>query len=64
MQPVSVFTASPQFFETMGIPLVGGREFVPADTNVAIVSQTLARLFWNRGSPLAGDSNYLTEPHS
>ncbi len=52
MQPVSVFTASPQFFETMGIPLVGGREFVPAEIDAAIVSQTLARLFWNHGSPL------------
>jgi predicted permease len=52
VQPVSVFTASPQFFETMGIPLVGGREFVPAEINAAIVSQTLARLFWNRKSPL------------
>jgi putative ABC transport system permease protein len=52
MQPVAVFTASPQFFEAMGIPLVGGREFVPGEINAAIVSQTLARLFWNRRSPL------------
>jgi hypothetical protein len=36
----------------MGIPLVGGREFVPGEINAAIVSQTLARLFWNRRSPL------------
>ncbi len=52
VQPVSVFTASPQFFETMGIPLVGGREFVPGEINAAVVSQTLARLFWNDRSPL------------
>ncbi len=52
VQPVSVFTASPQFFATMGIPLVGGREFTPGDSNAAIVSQTLAWLFWNRRSPL------------
>ncbi len=52
VQPVSVFTASPQFFETMGIRLVGGREFVPAEINAAIVSQTLARLFWKDRSPL------------
>ena len=52
VQPVTVFTAAPQFFETMGIPLIGGREFVPAEKNAAIVSQTLARLFWNGRSPL------------
>ena len=52
VQPVAVFTASPQFFQTMGIPLLGGREFRPRETNAAIVSQTLAWLFWHRGSPL------------
>jgi macrolide transport system ATP-binding/permease protein len=52
VQPVAVFTASPRFFETMGIPLLAGREFVAADRNAAIVSQTLARLFWRRTSPL------------
>ena len=52
LQPVAVLTASPQFFDTMGIPLVGGREFVPGEINAAIVSQTLARLFWQGKSPL------------
>jgi predicted permease len=52
VQPVAVLTASPQFFETMGIPLLGGREFRPAEINAAIVSQTLAWLFWHRGSPI------------
>ncbi len=53
LQPVALFTASPQFFETMGIPLVEGREFVPADVNTAaIVSQTLARLFWRYRNPI------------
>jgi putative ABC transport system permease protein len=52
VQPVSIFTASPQFFETMGIPLLAGREFVPAEVNAAIVSRTLAWLFWNDRSPL------------
>jgi hypothetical protein len=52
VQPVAVFTASPQFFQTMGIPLLDGREFVPTDKNAAIVSQTLGRLFWHDTSPL------------
>jgi predicted permease len=52
VQPITVFTAAPQFFETMGIPLLGGREFVPAEVNAAIVSQTLAGLFWNGRNPL------------
>ena len=52
LQPVAVLNASPRFFETMGIPLVGGREFVPGEINAAIVSQTLTRLFWNRSDPL------------
>ncbi len=52
LQPVAVFTASPRFFDTMGIPLLAGREFVPGDVNSAIVSHTLARLFWRWTNPL------------
>ncbi|HZQ54719.1 MAG TPA: ABC transporter permease [Bryobacteraceae bacterium] len=52
VQPVAVLSAAPRFFETMGIPLVGGREFHPSEINGAIVSQTLARLFWHNRSPL------------
>jgi hypothetical protein len=36
----------------MGIPLVAGREFAPSESNAAIVSETLARLFWHWASPL------------
>ena len=65
VQPVAVLTASPRFFETMGIPLVGGREFQQGEINAAVVSQTVARLFWHRGSPLGRqlklpDGNALT----
>lgn len=52
LQPVDVFTASSRFFETMGIPLLAGREFAPGEINAAIVSKTLARLFWHYQSPL------------
>ena len=46
----------PKFFETMRIPLVAGRDFVPADSDgpprVTIVSQTTARRFWGDSNPL------------
>ncbi len=44
----------------MGIPLVGGREFAPGENNAAIVSQTLARLFWQWRNPLG---QQLKLPH-
>lgn len=43
-------SASPGYFETMGIPILLGREFTNADNRdaqrVAIVSATMARRFW------------------
>ena len=41
---------SPGYFETMGIPLLGGRQISEQDTattpNVAVISETMARRFW------------------
>jgi len=41
---------SPAYFETMSIPLLGGRQFTDRDTettpNVAVISETMARRFW------------------
>ena len=41
---------SPEYFKTMGIPLLSGREFRDTDDakapNVAIISQTMARELW------------------
>jgi putative ABC transport system permease protein len=43
-------SATPEYFQTLGIPLVTGRLFTPADgpkaPDVAIVNQTLARRYW------------------
>ena len=64
VQPVAVLSAAPQFFETMGIPLLNGHEFRPGEINAAIVSQTLARLFWHARNPLGQRPNCPTEPHS
>ena len=47
-------SASPEYFRTLGIPLVTGRFFTPSDgpesPQVAIVNQTLARRYWGRES--------------
>ena len=47
---------SDRFFETMGTPLVAGRDFTesdgPAAPKVAIVNETLARKFFGQASPL------------
>jgi predicted permease len=44
------------YFETMEIPIVAGRAFQPADDGagapVAIVNETMAKVFWPGGSPL------------
>ncbi|MBI4877167.1 MAG: ABC transporter permease [Acidobacteria bacterium] len=51
-QPVDVFTASPGFFETLGVPLLRGREFEAGEMSSVIVSQSLARAFWPRQDPI------------
>jgi predicted permease len=49
-------TIGPRYFETMGIPVVAGREFNRQDNEsaarVVIVNETMARRFWPDQSPL------------
>jgi hypothetical protein len=52
VQPVDVYTGSPGFFDTLGLPIVRGREFQEADRDAIVVSRSLARLFWPREDPL------------
>ena len=53
---VSVRRATPNYFRTLGIPLRSGRDFALADTSserpVAIISQSMAELFWPGENPL------------
>ena len=46
----------PGYFETLGVPLVMGRAFVPADDErgplVAIVNQSMAKHFWPGKNPI------------
>ena len=47
---------SPEYFATMGIPLVSGREFTRADDEnaprVAVVNQTLVARYWRGQNPI------------
>ena len=53
---VSVRRATPNYFRTLGIPLQSGRDFTLADTSsersVAIISRSMAELFWHGENPL------------
>jgi len=53
---VSVRRATPGYFGAMGIPMVSGRDFSLADTAgdkaVAVVSRSMANLFWPGENPL------------
>jgi predicted permease len=55
-QNVNVTIASPGYFQTMGIPLIQGRDFQRSDRGdslrVAIVDETLARRFWQDGNAM------------
>lgn len=54
--PVRYRLVSPGYFQTMGIPLLAGRDFADADSSasacVVIVSQSLAQQFWQGEDPI------------
>jgi putative ABC transport system permease protein len=43
---------SPHYFQTMGIPLLRGRDFTPRDKDVIIVSESAARNLWPGKDPM------------
>jgi len=49
-------SADTDYFRTMGIPLLAGREFTAADTatsnRVMVINETMARLYWPNASPI------------
>jgi len=56
-QPTAEYNeVSPQYFTTMGIPLLSGREFTRADDEnaprVAIVNQTMVARYWRGQNPI------------
>jgi predicted permease len=67
---VQVTTVGAGYFQTIGIPVMRGRDFMRADTaaapKVVIVNQTMARQFWKGEEPVGkrfkffGDQDYTT----
>jgi putative ABC transport system permease protein len=53
---VDIEAISPQWFQTMRVPLLGGREFTDADNALApkviILNETFARRFWPNQNPI------------
>lgn len=53
---VSMVAIGPRYFETLGLPLIRGREFVPEDGSdghsAAIVNERLAQQFLGNGDPV------------
>jgi predicted permease len=53
---VQVIMASPGYFNTVGIPLLSGRDFTPSDTangaGVAIINEALAQEYWHGKNPI------------
>ena len=50
--PIYSFQVTPEFFQTMGIALVKGRNFLPGEKNAVIVSESLARIQWPGEDPV------------
>ncbi len=52
----SYTVACPNYFRTMGIPILKGREFTPQDTvgapGVIVINQTMARAYWPNEDPV------------
>ena len=53
---VQVNTVSPSYFQTMGIPILRGRDFSETDTamapEVVVVNETMAQQFWKGEDPI------------
>jgi macrolide transport system ATP-binding/permease protein len=56
---------TPGYFQTLGIPLVGGRDFAETDREtslrVAIVNQTLANRIWPNEDPIGKRFRFFTD---
>src|SRR5215813_6872164 len=64
-QPIDRLRVAPDYFQTMGIPLLRGRDFNSSDTeaqaNVAIINETLAQRLWKNQDPLGKQMNFYQE---
>jgi predicted permease len=64
--PTKFTWASPGYFETLGIPLIAGRDFTAADTrnspHVAVVSESFVRKFLPGANPMGQTIRVAPEP--
>jgi putative ABC transport system permease protein len=58
------YDVSPNYFQTLGLPIMRGRDFDRSDTKssnpVAIINETMARRFWDNRNPI-GDRVQIRE---
>ncbi len=52
MQTIDVYEAAPAYFQTLGLPLLRGREFNETDRGGVVVSDALAKVLWPRQDPV------------
>ncbi|MBZ5622063.1 MAG: ABC transporter permease [Acidobacteriia bacterium] len=63
----AVVFVAPRYFETLGIPLIAGRDFTFRDAGrrrVAIVNQAMARLYFPSGNPIGKYVKIDRDPRS
>jgi predicted permease len=67
-QPVKFNVVDPNYFRTLGIPLLRGRDFdehdSPVGPKVMIISQTMARRFWPNEDPVGKFVHASDDPDS
>jgi len=51
-ETVDVYPASPAYFQTLGLPLLRGREFQETDRSAVVVSEALTKVLWPRQDPI------------
>jgi predicted permease len=62
--PMPFMSVGPKFFQTMGIPVLQGREFAKEENNAVVVNTAMARRFWPGEDPVRrylsiGDSQFV-----
>jgi macrolide transport system ATP-binding/permease protein len=55
---IDFYTVGPDYFRTMGIPLVAGRDFTAQDDSgklpVLVINETMAKRYWQGRNPIGG----------
>jgi len=64
--PMDILRVAPDYFQTMGIPLLRGRDFVSSEgaeaSRVAIINEALAQLLWKNQDPVGQRMTFMARP--